>query len=86
MFDVKDSAQMGTYRVKFRVNGRSYYAGEYQARSVEAGKPKAMELLSRRRLRTLDGAEIENAGGQAVALLRMDAFRAGRIEFITVRS
>ena len=86
MFDVKDSAQMSTFRVKFHVNGKGYYAGEYKARSVDSGKPKAMELLSRRHLKTLEGAEIENAGGKAVALLRMDAFRAGRIEFITVRS
>ena len=85
MFELKDSAQMGTYRVKFTVNGHTFYAGEYQARSVDAGKPKAIELLSRRHLRSLEGASIENAGGKSVAFLRMDAFRAGRIEFITVR-
>lgn len=80
-----DSEQMSTFRVKFRVGGRSFYAGEYLARSVDAGKPKAMDLLSRRRIRNLESAAIENAGGVEVALLRMDAYRAGRIEFITVR-
>ena len=82
---MSDSEQMSTFRVKFRVGGRGFYAGEYRARSVDAGKPKAMDLLSRRRLRNLESAAIENAGGVEVALLRMDAYRAGRIEFITVR-
>lgn len=85
MFEVKDSEQMSTFRVKFKVNGINYYAGEYHARSVDSGKPKAMDLLSRRRIRNLESAAIENAGGVEVALLRMDAYRAGRIEFITVR-
>ena len=35
MFDVKDSAQMGTYRVKFRVNGRGYYVSEEQLQMAD---------------------------------------------------
>ena len=81
----KDDPIQKTFTVMFRAMGMKFCAGQYRASSIDTGKYNATNLLQNRRVKNLESAEIVDADGKTVALLRLQLYPR-EIEWITIRS
>jgi hypothetical protein len=74
------------FTVKFRTMGMTFFAGQFEAGCVNSAKPRATDLLTRRKLKSVEYAAILGPDGSEAALLNVPGFNApGRdVEWLTV--
>lgn len=74
------------FTVKFKTMGMTLIAGEVEADGVGNAKPKATDLLLRRKLKKVDYAAIMGPDGTEAALLNVARYNLpGRqVEWLTV--
>lgn len=69
---------MKKYYVKYKTLGMTLVAGCINSPSVDGIKNTATDLITRRHLRKLDDAWIEDANGKVYVLLNMNAYNRFR--------
>jgi hypothetical protein len=74
------------FTIKFKTMGLTLIAGEVEADRVDNAKPKATDLINRRRLKNIESAAILAPDGTESALMNVARFnRPGhQVEWLTV--
>lgn len=74
------------FTIKFKTMGLTLFAGEVEADRVDNAKPKATDLINRRRLKNIEYAAILAPDGTEAALMNVSRFnRPGhQVEWLTV--
>ena len=74
------------FTVKFKTMGLTLVAGEVEADRVENAKPKATDLIERRRLKNIEYSAIIAPDGTEAALMNVSRFNRPdrQVEWLTV--
>ena len=74
------------FTVKYRTLGMTLVAGEVEADRVENAKPRATDLIERRRLKNIEYSAIIAPDGTEAALMNVERFNrpAHQVEWLTV--